>query len=187
MNLFLGVEPGSGNFCYNLFMEPKGSETLKGSESINDKLRAVLTPLQTLINQSEIPEEDGKRLELDEKSHEINSVYSGFGRFSFKGGVEPEGFYAELPQEPTAVIRNIRIPSKLRGRGLGPKIVGAWEEGLSGQGVRVFTAVNIKDKLAMDFWRKLGYQIPQGESHKAIPYCMYKEIPPAPVPEPILT
>jgi len=157
-------------------METGGTE-LKGDETINDKLRAVLPPLQTLIDQSEIPEEDGKRLDLDEKSHEINSVYSGFGRFSFKACIEPEGFYAELPRELTAVIKNIRIPSKLRGHGLGPKIVGAWEEGLSQQGIGIFAATNIKDKLAVDFWRKLGYQIPQGESHKPIPYCMYKTLP----------
>lgn len=148
-------------------MEPN-SEVKQKPSPLEAKLEKAATPLQAIINEPLI---------IDPKDPlNIHAGVNSGGRFSFWAGLEPLGFHAELPSEPTAVIKNLRVPETLRGQGLGSRIVKVWEDELSKEGINIFAATNIKDSAAIEFWKKLGYQIPKSEFQKNIPYYMYKVV-----------
>lgn len=157
---------------------------IQSSKTINDKLRATLKPLQDVIRESQIPDYDGS-MHLNERYHDVESSPSGVGVFSFWGSIEESGFSPDLPAEPTAVVKNIRILEVHRKRGLGTKFIKTWERVLSEKGIRVFTATNIRDENAKHFWEKLGYHPLPGET-RTIPYSMYKTVSPATLAQPLV-
>lgn len=144
-------------------MEPNTEGETKPNP-LEEKLQKVVAPLQNIVVEP---------LTIDPKDPlNVHGGVNAPGRFSFWAGIEPSGFHTDLPPEPTAVIKNLRVPE--RGQGLGSQIVKVWETELSKEGINVFAATNIKYPSTIEFWKKLGYQIPPGESHKPVPYCMYK-------------
>lgn len=83
--------------------------------------------------------------------------------------------YHDVPDESfAAVIHNIEVPEQLRDRGIGSRLVNIWESTLSNEGIHLFVATNIASEKAKLYWAHRGYQVPELEAWKKLPYCMYK-------------
>ncbi len=147
-------------------------------QELATKLEGILEPLKRELETH--PEISATEVQLRIDHHNLNLLSKHFqnGNFSFWAGILERGVpdYSEIPHTPAAIIKNLSIPEKLRGRGVGPKIVGIWEESLSNQGIKIFLATNISNQRAIQFWRKLCYAIPIEQSRRKIPYLMYKII-----------
>jgi len=94
------------------------------------------------------------------------------GDFKFWGALETGFMNAFF--EPTAVLKDIEVPVK--GKGLGSKVVGAWEGALVSEGVKNFVATNIKNPDAMRFWKKHGYSAFGTIRSDGTPYAMAKSV-----------
>lgn len=85
--------------------------------------------------------------------------------------------YPEIPQAGyAAVIRNIKVPYSLQNMGLGTRIVKTFEDVVTGEGIRLLAASEIRSKDAEKFWIRNGYLIPQEELLNAPRLLMYKII-----------
>ena len=155
-------------------------EKMESAPKSEQELRGVLVDTANKIeeiirNEDKISEKE-KGLSLDSNYLDIQSPYFQSGRFSFWAGLNKDPFTESSRNGYSAVIKNLRIPQELRNQGLGKKIVEAWEDSLKNHGVDIFAATNIKDQPAIEFWKKLGYQIPKSETYKKVPYYMVKKI-----------
>jgi GNAT superfamily N-acetyltransferase len=94
------------------------------------------------------------------------------GDFKFWGALE-NGF-SNVFFEPAAVLKDIEVPVK--GKGLGSRVVDAWEGAMTSEGVKNFVATNVKNPDAMRFWEKHGYT-PSGHIREdGTPYAMIKSV-----------
>ena len=109
---------------------------------------------------------------------DIQSTYFQSGKFSFWGGLVGKLSFPGLQtrQENVPVIKNLRIPSEVRGEGVGSAIVKVWEESMEKAGFKDFAITNLSNPEAIMFWQKNGYEIPETEKHKKIPYYMSKRL-----------
>lgn len=120
------------------------------------------------------PEE--AKFTIDSLHLNLESKNFQYGSFAFWGGLHKSVAFPELnsKSEVVPVLKNIRIPEAMRGKGVGSKIVEGWEDVLSRNGFETFVVTNL-DEDSIRFWRKRGYQIPQGEQEKETPYYMFKK------------
>lgn len=126
----------------------------------------------------EIPKSSPKEKTLNINGDRLDIfLYKQFtsGRFSFWGGLVDPSSYPEVRNLKNNIptIKNIHIPEKLWGQGLGQKVVKSWEESFREKGLLVFAITNIKPD-AIKFWQKQGYFIPEGENDKDWPHHMFK-------------
>ena len=117
-------------------------------------------------------------LKVNSHYPDIQSTYFQSGKFSFWGGLVGKFSFPNLQtqQENVPVIKNLRIPSEVRGGRIGSAIVKTWEESMEKAGFKDFAITNLSSPEAILFWQKNGYEVPETEKHKKIPYYMYKKL-----------
>ncbi len=155
--------------------EPKNRD-----EALRTIVGQTLPKLQQVINEAGIDGAEAKLCVEDNYPYIISKSHQYGRHFALDAGIETSwiGYpgHPEGAQIPTATIRNLTLGENFRRRGIGSRIVRIWEKTLSEHGITSFTASKISNEDAVKFWKKQGYQIPDEEAWKQIPYWMYKTI-----------
>lgn len=127
-------------------------------------------------NEPGIDPEDAE-LSIDRLHLDLESRYFQNGSFAFWGGFSKDLAFPELrsKQDLIPVIKNLRIPESMRGRGVGTNIAKAWEKVMTSYNFDYLVATNIDTKDAVKFWKKQGFQLKPSDSEDN-PYYMFKKI-----------
>lgn len=160
-------------------------ETKKPSETITDPnkeralriLYSTAREIQNLLQGHEIKPEEAI-LKVDNLHLDIESARPQFGSFSFWGGLVGKHTFPELQTQKKyiPVIKNLKLPDKVRKKGLGSAIVKTWEKSMENAGFDNLVVTNLSSPKAIVFWQNLSYKIPEAEKHKKTPYYMYKNL-----------
>lgn len=144
-----------------------------GKETSID-LQKIAVQLQKCVSTIDVAKEE-RTFSLDPHGYpEILTRHYQNGEFAFWGEYKENGLPFNGVPGKLAIVKNIRIPEKLRGKGIGTKLVDTWESAMTAKGVHTFAATNLKDEKAVKFWQSRGYA-PLDES-QPIPYMMVKSI-----------
>lgn len=147
------------------------------TSSIEEQLEEVSQAIKsTLENVKGIPDEE-RAFSVDSRYRDVQSKKFQTGSFCFWGGLTQKSIFHMYSTEKDYIpdIKNLRIPESIRKRGLGSKIVKAWEKTLKERGYDVFVATNINGN-EIEFWKNLGYTVPFEERNKETPYYMVKDL-----------
>jgi hypothetical protein len=153
------------------------STSNQSREKLLTILNSAAKKIEKLLQEHEIQPEEAI-LEINKYYLDIESVRPQWGSFSFWGGLVENSSFPEFRtrEQYIPIIKNLRLPDKIRSRGLGSAIVKTWEKSMEESGFKDFAITNLSGPKAVSFWQGHGYKIPVTEKHKKIPYYMSKKL-----------
>lgn len=161
---------------------PEGMQTPESEEErernrwlgvLNDARKEIE---EIVKNEPGIDPEDVE-FSIDALHLDLESKLPQWGNFSFWGGLVSTWSFPELwsKKDKLPVIKNIRVPEGMRGKGVGTRIVQNWEQVFKNYNFDYSVVTNVNTPDSVKFWEKQGYKLRPGDTRDNA-YYMFKKL-----------
>ena len=158
------------------FNTPEDEEKREKNSGVGVLNEARLEIEKIVQNEPGIDPEDIE-FSIDALHLDLESRHFQWGRFSFWGGLVSTWAFPELwsKKDKLPVIKNIRLPESMRGKGVGSRIVQNWEQVFKNNNFDYSVVTNVNTPDSVKFWEKQGYKLRPGDTRDNA-YYMFKKL-----------